>query len=101
MPATADQIQRWADEHVRPRCEQIRALLNAITDDKNSISDVYEALTTGDQQNWTDARTDAPPHLATASDVLAFNTFITNLKTAIEADDQLPVIQSLCVRAEG
>lgn len=97
MPATDEQVQRYVDERVRVRCEEIRALLNAINDDKAAIDDVYAALT---QPNptWTDNRTDGVPHLATPNDVLAWNTFITNLKTTMEGDAQLPVVLSLCVR---
>jgi hypothetical protein len=69
----------------------------AFTDDIGAIGDVYANLTKG-QPTWTDTRTDGPPHLATPADVLAFNSFLHNINTAMQADPAWPVIQSLCVR---
>lgn len=107
MPATNAQVQNYVDQRVRPRCEQIRSLYLAIKDDKATIDDVYANLTSGSP--WSDERTDSPPHLLSASDVLAWNTFINllinlvegtfpDLSTANSADDQYPVVLKACVR---
>jgi len=99
MPeATTEQIQSYVDNRVRRRSEQIRDLLEAMRDDKAVIDDIYAALT-GSHSGWVDARTDAPPHLATAANVLAWNACVTTLIATLEdGDTQYAVVQSLCVR---
>lgn len=98
MPIATDlQVQRYADDRVRPRAEQIRALLLAMEDDKSSIDDVYQALTQA-SPTWSDVRTDGPPHLLTGNDVLAWNTFVTEVVAAIRGNAQLPVVLKACVR---
>lgn len=95
--ATVQQIQNFSDQQARPICEQAYQLYLAMSQAKAQIGDVYSALT-GSQSGWTDARTDGPPHLATASDLLAFNEFITNILAAFPGDASWPVIESLVVR---
>ena len=95
--ANAEQIQQYVNERVRVRAEQVRALLLGLQDDKAAIDDVYAGLT-GSQSGWTDARPDGPPRLAAASDVLAYNTFATDLIADIEANANLSTILALCVR---
>lgn len=95
--ATDDQIQRYVNERVRKRSEQIRALLLAMEDDKSAIADVYEALT--DAPTWTDSRQDGPPHILTKDDVLAWNAFITDIISNMRNNAQLPIIFKSCVRA--
>lgn len=110
MAATNEQVQQYVNERVRPRSEQIRALYLLCKDDKGSFDDVYANLT--DSPDWTDARTDAPPHLLTPSDVLAWNTFVTgfialvegtfnNVSEANGVSAQYPIIVEACVRAPG
>lgn len=77
--ATDLQVQNYVDQRVRPRSEQLRAIVLRVADDKATIDDVYEALTQG-SPTWDDAREDGPPHLLTPSDVLAWNTFITGIQ---------------------
>jgi hypothetical protein len=96
--ATSQQIQRFANERVRVRAESVRALLQAMKDDRASIDDVYQGLTNS-ESGWVDGRTDGPPHLLAASDILAFNTFEANIIAAIEGDPQLAVVLKACVRA--
>jgi hypothetical protein len=110
MPtASNQQVQQYADQRVRPRSEQIRALYLACKDDKAAIDDVYAALTQL-SPTWVDARTDAPAHLLTPADVLAWNAFITgliahvegtfpDLATANAAAGQYPVVLKACVRS--
>ena len=101
MPeATDQQVQQFVNERLRPRAEQIRALLAAMKDDRAAFDDVYAALTVQNPA-WSDDRTDGPPHLLTPSDVLAMNTFFYNTITAWEADAQLPIVQKACVRPLG
>lgn len=108
MPeATDQQVQNDVNQQVRPICEQMRALQIAAAGFKTSFDDVYAALT-ANPVTWTDNRTDGPPHLATASDVLAFNTFVTGLLAMMggggNANDmanavaQWPIVLKLCVR---
>lgn len=107
MAATNEQVQQYANERVRPRCEQIRNLYLACKDDKATIGDVYANLTNA--PDWTDSRPDAPPRLLTPNDVLAWNTFITQFIALVEgtfadvgaansAAAQYPVVQQACVR---
>jgi hypothetical protein len=107
MAATDQQVQQYANERVRVRAEQFRALVNSCRDDKAAIDDVYAACT---QQNptWDDERTDGPPNLLTPQDILAFNAFISLFLECIDgtaetADVQQlaanwPVFQAACVR---
>ncbi len=81
--ATVPQIQRFANERVRVRAEEFRTLVLAMRDDKNALDDVYEALT-GSQSTWTDSRTDGPPHLLAANDILSYNSFATALLAAVD-----------------
>jgi hypothetical protein len=97
MPiATDQQVQQYVNERVRPRCEQVRALLIAIKDDKASIDDVYAA--TGEGSMWTDVRNDGPPHLLVPSDVRAYNAFISGLIAYMEASPDYPIVAKACVR---
>ncbi|GAA4442988.1 hypothetical protein [Bremerella cremea] len=107
MAATNEQVQQYVDQRVRPACEAIRALFTQSEDNIASIDDIYANLT--DAPDWTDGRDDHPPHLATPTDVLAWNAFINGLvkfqngtfADVTEANSfaaQLPVILKLCVR---
>lgn len=107
MAASNAQVQQYVNDRVRPRCEQIRNLYLSIKDDKAVIDDVY-ANVSATSTTWTDSRTDAPPHLLTPSDVLAYNTFLDAFISFVEGgttttmDDgsaQWPVIQDACVRS--
>jgi len=99
MAAASDQqVQQFVDQRLRPRSEAARALLLSIEDDIAAIDDVYAALT-APAPTWSDDRTDGPPHLLTASDVLAINTFINDVRTAIRNNAQLPIVLKACVRA--
>lgn len=98
MPATDQQVQNFVDQYVRPFCEAARALKVQADDIKGLIDDVYAALT---EQNptWTDSRTDGPPHLLSPSDVLAINTFISNLQTFVaDGANQYTIVDKGCVR---
>lgn len=96
MPA--QQIQQWSDERVRVRAQQIRALYNSLTDDLSSIGQVYAMLNDAGVE-WADNRTDAPPTLLTKNDLLAVNTFVSDIRTAIANNAQLPIILKACVHA--
>lgn len=94
--ATDLQVQQFVDQRVRQRAEQIRALLLAMEDDISAIGDVYEHL--NDTPTWTDTRTDGPPYLLSASDVLGWNAFIVAMSAAMRAHDQFAVALKGCVR---
>ena len=97
--ATNAQVQAFVDQRVRPRCEQIRALVLAMQDDIAALGDIYANLT--NNPTWVDNRTDGPPHLLTANDVLAYNTFVNDANTAMSKDVQYPVVLAACVRPVG
>lgn len=97
-PATVQQIQNFSDQRIRPRAQQIAALAVNIAADLAEIGDVYAALT-GAQSGWVDGRTDGPPHLATASDILAMNTFLTDILAAITGDTQYPICRNLLINS--
>lgn len=96
--ATDLQVQQYVNERVRTSAEQLRALYYALKDHKAVLDDVYAALTQ-EAPTWSDDRPDGPPHLLAPSDVLAWNTFVSNLLAAIEGDAQWPVVLKACVRA--
>lgn len=89
MPATDQQVQQYVNERIRPRAEQLRALLNAITDDKAAMDDVYAACNQV-TPTWADTRTDGPPHLLVPADVLQYDAILFHLKRLIlgAASDQ-------------
>ena len=113
MPAASNaQVQAFVNERVRPRCEQIRALLLAMEADRASADDVYENVNDAGS-TWVDVNTSNPPHLLVRTDVLAWNTFLAGLVEIIRgtsANDaariaavnnvaaQLPIILRGCVR---
>jgi hypothetical protein len=109
--ATNAQVQRFADDRVRPRCEQIRALYLACKSDKASIDDIYANLTQDNPPDpWTDGRADNPAHLLTSSDVLSVNAFITGFIALIEGGDvndmtnasaQTSKVLAACLRVPG
>lgn len=107
--ATDLQVQQYVNERFRPFAEQMRAAYLAAKDHKAVIDDVYEHVSGANAiaSTWTDQRTDGPPHLLTANDVLAFNTFLDAFIAFVEGglttvmDDggaQWPVMQDACVR---
>jgi hypothetical protein len=96
MPQATDaQVQRFANERVRPRAEQLIRLLNAVTDDRGAIDDIYDRLVNG--APWNDNREDGPPQLLTGSDVLAYNTFVANMIAFMQNDPQWAVVRSAAV----
>lgn len=77
--ATDQQMQSYCDQRIRVRAEQLRGLLNQLTDDKANIGDEYTRATS--VSRWNDARTDGPPHLlqsgnsANPDDLLNYNAW--------------------------
>lgn len=99
MSATDTQMQHYADERIRVRAEQFRALINACRDDKAAIDAVYDRAANG--AAWSDGRTDGPPKLMVSQDFLVFNAFISDFLAAVDAGamhNNLSVFQSACVR---
>lgn len=113
MAATNEQVQVWSDARIRPRAEQARALLLGLEDDNASIGEVYANLT--DSPDWTDNRGTGPPALLTPGDLLAINTFSSQLAAILRGSlagqsdatkaaavdavaAQLPIIIKACVR---
>lgn len=113
MAASNAQVQAFVNNNLRPRCEQIRALLLAMEADRAVMGDVY-ANVNDMNSTFTDSRPqDNPPHLVTTGDVLAFNTFLACMVEIIRgtsgndaariaavqgAAGQLAVILNCCVR---
>ena len=106
MAANDTQMQQYCNERIRPRAEQVRALVNAFRDDKAAIDAVYDRAANG--AAWADARTDGPPKLLASSDVLVFNAFATLFLKCIDGTattqdvsdlhSNLTVFQAACVR---
>lgn len=108
MPvATNQQVQTYVNERIRPRAEQFRALVASLADDRLAIDDVYAAAV--QPTNWTDLRSDGPPHLLGLADVLVYNSiaalhgkFVAGTATAQDVTDfaaNWPVFQRACTRA--
>lgn len=95
--ATDVQVQKFVNERMRRHMEQAMRLLAAFQEDLSVIEDIYNAC---NQQSptWTDVRPDGPPHLVTPNDVLAYNTFITDIVAAINGNGQLTVVRRACVQ---
>lgn len=110
MAAANDaQMQQFANERLRPRAEQLRALFAAAADDVAAIPDVFDRAANGDP--WADARASAPAHLLTSQDILVHNAVGVLLLKCIDGTATLqdvsdlhanwPVFQAACVRPEG
>lgn len=116
MDATDIQMQKYADERVRVRAEQLRDLFARCVDDQGAIDDVYARAVSNSR--WTDGRTDGPPHLlmsgnsASPDDMLNYNTALTriaqfksgtfaNINEANEFAALWAVLQDACVRPVG
>ncbi len=97
MAATVEQVQAFADQRVRPHSEMARTLALMFSDDIAVIEDVYNALNVQSPE-WSDSRTDGPPHLLTPADILAYNSFMHDIRDAIVNNAQYPVILKACVR---
>lgn len=98
MPATDEQVQQFVDTRIRPHSEQARALKLIFDDDRASIDDVYQALLPENSPTWTDGRTDGPPHLLSPADVLAINSFMEDIRTAMANHASYPIIVKACVK---
>lgn len=109
MAATDQQMQTFADTRIRVRAEQIRAIVNALRDDKAAIDSIYDRAANG--AAWADNRTDGPPKLLASQDILVFNAFaslflkcIDGTATAQDVADlhgNLAVFEAACVRPVG
>lgn len=100
MAATDQQMQQYANERIRVRAEQFRALINACRDDKAAIDAVYDRAANG--AAWSDNRTDGPPKLLVSQDVLVFNAFISDFLSQVDSGamhNNLAVFQAACVRS--
>ncbi len=97
MAATDTQVQTYVNSRVRPHAELARQLALAFDDDLAVIDDVYANLTAG-SPTWVDNRTDGPPHLLTPSDVLAFNSFMHDIRDAIKNNAQYAIVLKATVR---
>lgn len=95
MPATNQQVQAYVDQRIRPHSRDVLVTFLKLVEDKSVIGDVYANVNDGGS-TWTDTRTDGPPHLILRTDVLAWNTFVTELIEFIEEHAQWPVVQN-CV----
>lgn len=94
--ASDQQMQRFADERLRPRCETIRALLLQIEDDIAVMDGVCAAAA---EKKWQDARTDGPPCLMTCDMVLGVNKLLHDLRDLLRGHAELPVMLKTCVRS--
>jgi hypothetical protein len=68
-------------------------------DDQTAIGDVYAHLV--DSPTWTDSRTDGPPYLLSANDILAWNAFVSDTVTAMRNNANLAVALKGCVQPVG
>lgn len=98
--ATDQQVQQFVNERFRPFAEKLRALYNAAKDNRAALDDVYAALT-AESPTWADNRSDGPPHLLAPSDVLAWNSFMSDFVAFVEGNAQTPIVLKACVRPAG
>lgn len=112
--ATNEQMQVYANERIRVRAEQFRALRIACQADKSVIDDEYARAASNEA--WADSRLDGPPHLlqagngANPDDFLNYNAFISlfekfmsgtflDVNEANSAAAQWAVLNRACVRS--
>ena len=95
--ATDLQVQVFSDTQVRPSADAARAVALTFDNMIASIDDIYNALSVP-SPTWTDSRLDGPPHLLSPSDILAFNSFMHNVRDAIKNDAQYPIVLKICSR---
>jgi hypothetical protein len=95
--ATDQQVQTFVNERIRTVAESARALKITLDDHIAAIGDVYAALTQA-SPTWADSRGGGVPHLLTPADVLAINTFMNNVRDAIQNNAQYPVVLKACVQ---
>lgn len=98
--ATNAQVQTYVDTYIRPFCESARSVFNAAQNIRDSISDVYSNLSSSGT-TWTDQRVDNPPHLMSASDVLAINTIVVDMLNYKSGEGQWPILLESCVRPDS
>lgn len=91
--ANDQQMQQYCDQRIRPRAEQLRALVNALEDDQSAIPDIWDRAANG--APWNDGREDGPPTLLDSGDVLAYNVVSGLLLKCINGTATLAEIASL------
>lgn len=79
------QMQQYANERIRVRAEQFRALVNACRDDQQAITDIYDRAANG--AAWADNRTDGPPTLLDQQDMLVYNTVLYQFLKIIDGTE--------------
>jgi hypothetical protein len=99
--ATDQQMQAFADQHVRPRAEAIRALVAGMESDNAGMGDMYARFNQASPgyAPWADARTDGPPHLLTEESIAKYNTFMVAILAAIKNHSEYANVMAMCVRA--
>ncbi len=100
MPASDVQVQHFVDGRMRPFAQLMRSIYLKSKDNKAVIGDVYAALA-AESPTWTDTNATGPPHLITVNDVLAWNAFMDELITFVEANAQWSVILEACINPPG
>lgn len=96
MSVTDTQIQGFSDTQIRPLCESAETLYLKAKQIKSQIDDIYQNL--AGTPTWSDGRTDYVPHLATPSDILAMNAWITDFIAFYEGDGSRAILEKLVVR---
>lgn len=92
MAATDERVQAYVDNQVRPHCAIIVNAVIQMQYDSDTIDDVYAALTS--TPTWSDSETTAVP--LTPADVLAYNTFISDVTAYINAHASWSVVAKAC-----
>jgi hypothetical protein len=91
--ATDQQMQAFADQRMRVRAEQCRAIVNALRDDKAAIDSVYDRAANG--AAWNDARADGPPKLLASQDVLTYNAVASLLLKCVDGTASVQDVSDL------
>lgn len=97
MAATNEQVQAFSDNFVRPLCELIKQTQLNSAEFKSLLDDVYANL--AGNPTWVDERNDNPPHLATPSDILAINGFVTDFLDFYNQNGDRAIVEKLIVRS--
>ena len=98
MSVSNQQIQTYVDNRVRPSATDIVTWVLRRQSDMANISDIYANLT--NSPTWADENKANAIHTAQPSDVLAWNTFVSQLLdiitgSATDANATLAKVQAL------
>lgn len=87
----------FVDERIRPRCEQIRALLHQMQDDRHTWNVVMSSII----PNTDEAIQSGTPRKLKGQDIYNIMTRLNELLGVLEAQWAMDIVEKACVRPLG